>query len=69
MVFTGLDPGAYEGHQSRYDIELNGEPLDWDHTYIEFGGEMVNLRLLFTYRNQGPVPDVPYRLTYPAPGL
>ena len=64
-VFVGVDLHAYEGHQSRYDLELNGERIDWDHTYIEYDGEMVNLRLLFTYRNQRPVPDVPYRLTYP----
>ena len=63
--FVGVDLDAFEGHQERYDVELNGEPIDWDHTYIEYDGDMINLRLLFTYRNQRPVPDVPYRLRYP----
>tara|TARA_B100000614_G_scaffold62730_1_gene55613 strand:+ start:1221 stop:1709 length:489 start_codon:yes stop_codon:yes gene_type:complete len=49
-------------HRERWNLLLNGEPLDWDHLYIEYGGELLNLRLLFTYRNQRPVPDVPYRL-------
>ncbi len=47
-------------HRRRYDLLLNGEPMDWDALYIEYGGRLVNLRLLFTYRNQRPVPDVPY---------
>jgi len=64
-VPVGFDPNAYEGHQNRYDILLNGEPVDWDHLYIEFGGEMINLRLLYTYRNQKPPPDLPYRLRWP----
>jgi hypothetical protein len=61
-VWVGFDPDAYENHQNRYDIELNGEPLDWDHLYIEYAGDLVNLRLLFTYRNQQPIPDVQYRI-------
>ena len=64
-VWVAFDPDAYEGHQNRYDVVLNGEPLDWDHTYVEYGGEMINLRLLYTYRNQKPPPDVPYRLRWP----
>ncbi len=47
----------------RYDLVLNGEPLDWRTTYIEYGGEMVNLQLLFTYRNQYPPGDLPYRIS------
>lgn len=63
-IFVGFDLSAFEGHQERYDVELNGARLDWDHTYIEYDGDMLNLRLLFTYRNQHPVPDAPYRLRY-----
>ncbi len=51
-----------EGHVERYDLLLNGEPLRWDLHYVEYGGRMVNLQLLFTYRNQRPVPDVPFIL-------
>lgn len=47
----------------RYDLLLNGEPLDWRTTYIEYGGRMVNLQLLFTYRNQYPPGDLPYRIS------
>ena len=61
-VWAGFNPDAYENHQNRYDILLNGEPLDWDHLYIEYAGSLVNLRLLYTYRNQQPIPDVQYRL-------
>lgn len=50
------------GHRKRYDLVLNGEPLDWDSLYIEYGGRLVNLRLLFTYRNQRPAPNIPYSL-------
>lgn len=49
-------------HQQRWDLLLNGEPLRWNTTYIEYGGRLLNLRLLFTYRNQRPVPDIPYSL-------
>ena len=61
-VWIDFNPDAYEDHQNRYDVELNGKPLDWDHLFIEYDGGMVNLRLLFTYRNQQPVPDVQYRV-------
>lgn len=61
-VHVGFDPDAYEGHQNRYDLMLNGEPLDWDHLYIAYDEDVLNLRLLYTYRNQQPIPDVPYRL-------
>ncbi|MFW5695730.1 MAG: hypothetical protein ACOCYB_11220, partial [Alkalispirochaeta sp.] len=49
-------------HRDRWDLALNGEPLRWDTTYIEYGGRLLSLRLLFTYRNQRPVPDIPYIL-------
>ncbi len=61
-VWVDFNADAYENHQNRYDVELNGEPLDWDHLFIEYDGTMVNLRLLFTYRNQQPVPNVQYRI-------
>lgn len=60
-VWIGVNHEAFANHQNRYDLELNGEPLDWDHLFIAYAGSMVNLRLLFTYRNQKPVPDVRYR--------
>ena len=63
-VHVGFDPDAYEEYRHRYDIILNGEPMDWEHLYIEYDGDMINLRLLFTYRNQRPVPNIPYRLRY-----
>lgn len=49
-------------HRRRWDLILNGEPLDWSNTYIEWGGELTNLQLLFTYRNQRPVPEAPFVL-------
>jgi hypothetical protein len=30
--------------------------------YITYGGRLLNLQLLFTYRNQRPVPDAPFVL-------
>jgi hypothetical protein len=59
--WVGFDPAAYENHQNRYDLMLNGEPIDWGNLFVEYGGEMLNLQLLYTYRNQRPVPDVRYR--------
>lgn len=50
------------GHRQRWDLLLNGQPLDWQRTYIRYGGELLNMQLLFTYRNQRPVPSVPFRL-------
>lgn len=49
-----------EGYRKRYDIIVNGMPLDWDNSYIEYGGEMLNLRLLFLYRNQYPPESLDY---------
>ena len=63
--WVDYDPDAYEAHQNRYSILLNGEPIEWDHIYVEYNHEMVNLRLLYTYRNQKPPPDLPYRLVWP----
>ena len=39
--------------RKRYDISINGQPLNWERSYIEYDGRMVNLRLLYTYRNGG----------------
>jgi hypothetical protein len=61
-VFTGFDPQILVGHRRRYDLVLNGSRMDWDHLFIEYGGSMVNLRTLFTYRNQYPPDDLQYRL-------
>ena len=61
-IFIGYDPQAFVGHRSRYDLMLNGHRIDWDHLYIEYGGSMVNLRALFTYRNQYPPDSLIYRL-------
>ncbi len=57
-----FDAQATPAHQHRYDILVNGEPLDWDHTYIEYDGRMTNLRLLFTYRNQHPPTGLLYHI-------
>lgn len=64
-VHVGFDPDAYYAHQNRYSILLNGEPIDWDHLYVEYAGDMINLRLLYTYRNQKPPPEIPFRLRWP----
>lgn len=47
----------------RYDILLNGEPLDWENSYIEYDERRVNMRLLYTYRNGG----LPEGLAYEGP--
>lgn len=59
-VETGRIDGMPPGHRVRYDLRLNGSPLDWDHTYVEYNGRMVSLQLLFTYRNQYPPDDLQY---------
>jgi hypothetical protein len=59
--FLGYDESFPEGHRLRYDIIVNGEPLDWDKCFIEYGEDMLNLRLLFLYRNQHPGRDLEYR--------
>jgi len=59
---VGTDERFPDAHRTRYDLVLNGAPLPWDELYIEYGGRLLNLQLLFTYRNQRPVPDVPFSL-------
>ena len=49
-----------EGYRKRYDIIVNGTPLDWKNSYIEYGGEMMNLGMLFLYRNQYPSENLEY---------
>lgn len=61
-VTVGVDERFPTVHRERWDLLLNGTPLAWRETYVEYGGRLVNLQLLFTYRNQRPVPDVPFRL-------
>lgn len=58
--FLGVDESYPKGHQLRYDIIINGEPLDWNNSFIEYGGDMINLRLLFLYRNQHPPGNLEY---------
>lgn len=53
-------PDMPRNHRRRYDLLLNGEALPWSELYINYGGRLLNLQLLFTYRNQRPVPDVPF---------
>ena len=60
--FLEYDESYPEGHRKRYNIIVNGKPLDWDNSYIEYGGEMLNLRLLFLYRNQYPPKNLEYYL-------
>lgn len=55
-------PDYPPGHRDRWDLILNGEAISWDTLYVEYGGRLLSLRLLFTYRNQRPVPDIPYVL-------
>jgi hypothetical protein len=59
-VHIGVDPEAVPARRNRYDLRVNGQALDWDVTYIEYDGRMVNLRLLFTYRNQHPPEGLEY---------
>jgi hypothetical protein len=49
-------------HRRRYTLILNEEPIEWERMYITYGGRLLNLQLLFTYRNQRPVPDAPFVL-------
>ena len=61
-VYVGEDETYPAVHKERYNLVLNGEPIDWANLYIEYGGVMRNLQLLYTYRNQRPFPDRQYRL-------
>ncbi|MDX9801827.1 MAG: hypothetical protein RBT69_10880 [Spirochaetia bacterium] len=58
--FIEHDKSYPEGHRNRYNIIVNSKPLDWDNSYIEYGREMVNLQLLFLYRNQHPPESLEY---------
>lgn len=49
------------GHRQRFNIILNGEPLDWNRAFINYGDGMINLRALFTYRNQYPTAGLKLR--------
>ena len=62
IEYVGKDSRYPEPYNKRYDLRLNGRPLEWSRTYIEYDFRMVNMRMLFTYRNQRPVLDVPYYL-------
>ncbi len=53
-VYLGQDESLPPGFRRRYDIHVNEVPLDWAHTYVEYGGTMTSLKVLFTYRNQNP---------------
>jgi hypothetical protein len=59
--FLEFDENYPSGHQLRYNIIVNGTLLDWDKSFIEYGGKMINLRLLFLYRNQHPPKGLDYR--------
>ncbi len=61
-VLIGVDEHAAPAYRLRYDVILNGEPVEWDKTYVEYGGRMLNMRLLFTYRNQSVVRGLAYEL-------
>ncbi|MDC7124116.1 MAG: hypothetical protein PQJ46_01015 [Spirochaetales bacterium] len=52
--FIKYDESFPEGYRKRYDIIVNGNNMDWDNSYIEYGGKMINLKILFLYRNQYP---------------
>jgi len=64
--YRGIDDSLPVGFRRRYELILNGEPLDWPNYYIEWGLEMVNLQTLFTYNNQLPTPGLKFR-TPPTP--
>lgn len=58
-VHIGTDENAISPvHRERFDIVIDGEPLDWEHTFIQFGGQMVNMMALFSYRNQALPPGL-----------
>lgn len=54
--FLGVDEGLPPGHVRRFDLVVNGLPLEWGRTYIVYNGRQLLLQQLFTYRNQHPVP-------------
>ncbi len=62
-VPAGTDENAPgEHHRERWDITIDDTPLDWPNTFIRYGGRMVNLQALFTYRNQEVPPELRLRL-------
>jgi hypothetical protein len=52
--FQFADQTFPPGFRRRFDLLVNQEPLDWAHTFIEYGGQMISMKVLFTYRNQDP---------------
>lgn len=62
IEYVAINTELPEPFQKRFDIRLNGHALEWNKTYIEYDFRMVNMRMLFTYRNERPVPNVPYYL-------
>lgn len=52
--FQFADETFPPGYRRRFDVVVNQEPLDWANTYIEYGGRMISMKVLFTYRNQDP---------------
>ncbi|MFO7730916.1 MAG: hypothetical protein R6V86_09140 [Spirochaetia bacterium] len=67
IEYVAKYPELPEPFQKRFDIRLNGQALEWNKTYIEYDFRMVNMRMLFTYRNERPVPNVPYYLDESGP--
>ena len=62
-VLVAIDENApTPALRPRYDLWVNGAPLDWDYTFVEHGRSMVNLQLLFTYRNQHPPVALQFRI-------
>lgn len=59
--FLSYDESFPRGHRKRYDIIVNGEAINWDRSFIEYGGDMLNLRLMFLYKNQHPSGSLEYR--------
>ncbi len=58
-LHVGRDEDAISPvHRERFDIVIDGDPLDWEHTFIQFGGQMVNMMALFSYRNQALPPGL-----------
>lgn len=60
---AGSEESYPSGHKDRFNIIVNGDPLDWDNCFISYGGDLINLRLLFTYKNQYPPEGLEYRLS------
>lgn len=63
-LFLGYEEDYPAGHRRRYDIIVNGEALDWNNSFIEYGNDMLNMHLLFLYRNQHPPEGLEYRRSF-----